>query len=193
MNALTITNTTNAVCTSENVRRYVTQFNTFFNKSAEAVLEMGRVVYQASASLVKAEIIEFCGAVRLNHDGAAISKLKTIGKRYDHLAEHKEVLPNAWTTLYYLARMNEDQFEYGLQHQLIHQTMTANELKSMDPTLIKGKKQSTNSEVPMIEENAESNDLRIIVGDLFDAQQKVALIAMLEDVCEQFGVQLRAE
>jgi hypothetical protein len=56
MNALTISNTTNAVCTTENVRQYVTQFNTFFNKSAEAVLEMGRVVYQASTSLVKAEV-----------------------------------------------------------------------------------------------------------------------------------------
>jgi hypothetical protein len=190
MNALTITNTTEATFSTDDVREYVVQFNTFLNKSAAAVLEMGRVVYLAGTKLKKLEFAEFCAAVRLGAESSAISKLKTIGKRYDRLVEHQDMLPNAWTTLYYLAKMGDEDFERGVHQQLIHQTMTANDLKAIDPKIIPSKKATAAKTVEDAVDSTPSNDIRIKLGDLVDEPTKALLIAKLRPICDEYGFEL---
>jgi len=184
MNAVTMTNNINFILSDE-VRPYVLQFNTFLNKSAEAVLEMGRVVYEARKTLKKkAQFNEFCAAIRLKTDGSAISKLKTIGKRYVFLSQFKDSLPDAWTTLYHLARMKDNEFEIGVQQSLIHKTMTANELRILDPNLFKTRKHTIESEVVV------NKDIKISVGDLLAEEVRNELLEKLQNLCLEYGVEV---
>jgi hypothetical protein len=190
MNAITFSAANTTSNLTDTAREYVSQFNTFLNKSAEAVLEMGRIVFEAKDKLDKNEFPVFCAAIRLNAEGSAISKLKTIGGRYSTLSQYKDVLPNAWTTLYYLAKLSEEDFNRGLQQQLIHQTMTANELKAINPKIIPSKRAAVVTAVEEAVESTPSNDIRIKLGDLVDEATKALLIAKLRPICDEYGFQL---
>ena len=188
MNALTICNTSQTIIGNNNIANYVTQFHSFLNKSAEAVLEMGKVVFNASKNLRKTDFEEFCTAVRLASSGSAISKLKKIGERYDRLAQYKECLPQAWTTLYHLARMNDQKFEENVQQRLIHQTMTANELRIIAPELLK-KRAADKDSVDNVEPEI-NNDFTVLADKIIDSQIRKQLFDELAMVCAKFDCEI---
>ena len=61
------------------VPQLVTRFHTFAAKTVEGILEMGRVVNEAS-KLKKSEFAKFCELVELDGKDSTINKLKTIGE-----------------------------------------------------------------------------------------------------------------
>jgi hypothetical protein len=190
MNAATICNNTQAFVTNLTIFDYVERFQSFLNKSAEAVLEMGQVVYSASKNLEKTDFADFCVAVRLGVSSSAISKLKTIGKQYDRLIEHKAKLPQAWTTLYYLAKVNDEKFQDGINHHLIHPTMTANELKILDPKLIPTRKQTGDQDENSTDDNKQTNNVLIQVGMVIDSKTKAELMDELKAICDKYNCEL---
>ena len=190
MNALTFCNTSQTIIDNNSIASYVTDFNSFLNQSAEAVLKMGKVVFNASKNLGKQDFLEFCTAVRLSASGSAISKLKKIGEKYDRLIQHKDSLPQAWTTLYHLARVDESNFEKGLQQNFIHQTMTANELKLVDAKLFASKKHNSDKDPVDNVEPEINNDITILADKIIDPQVRKQLIAELAMICSKFDCEI---
>lgn len=109
------------------VPQLVTRFHTFAAKTVEGILEMGRVVNEAS-KLKKSEFAKFCELVELDGKGSTVNKLKTIGEKYEFLLAHSSKLPSSWTTVYEIARLTEDQITNLIDRGVLKATLAAQEL-----------------------------------------------------------------
>lgn len=74
-----IVNTSNAILISKKVTDYAKQFKVQAKKTAEGILEMARVVFDAK-QLGKADFEVFCSEVGYKSDSSTIRKLNSIGK-----------------------------------------------------------------------------------------------------------------
>jgi hypothetical protein len=109
------------------IPQLVTRFQTFASKTVEGVLEMGRVVYEAS-KLKTSEFARFCELVDLDGKDSTITKLKTIGEKYEFLLAHSSKLPANWTTVYEVARLTEDKISSLIESGVIKTSLVAQEL-----------------------------------------------------------------
>lgn len=193
MNAITTNNTTPSINNLDSdIQPYVERFHCFANKSAENVLQMCKVVSDAKAKLLDAQFIQFCLAIDLNKDASAISKMKKIGDRYNQLMPHKDKLPSAWTTLYRLADLSDDQFNAAVDNQRIHCNITAKDLNKIAPSKKSGKKASAPVVIdhadPVRDGSANSftlKSLEILKGDKF-----AELKEKLEAIRQEFSLEL---
>ena len=128
------------------VPKLVTRFHTFAAKTVEGILEMGRVVNEAS-KLKKSEFAKFCELVELDGKDSTVNKLKTIGEKYEFLLAHSSKLPSSWTTVYEIARLTEDQITNLIDRGVLKATLAAQELSIAlgKPKKLNGKKTGTTS------------------------------------------------
>ena len=171
------------------VQDYINQFHEFSDKCAENILEMCKVVYDASSSLTKkGEFESFCSGIRMSKKSAAISKFRKIGERYAKLSKYKNQLPSAWTTLYYVARFDNQQFEDGIKSKTIHPMMKATDLKQIAPNLFKpsssnGKSQKSNNSLVQPEIAIKANSRMTDV-------ELAELIKQIQTICNKFDCEL---
>jgi len=118
LNANTFTLTTSAA-----VNEYVVEFTQFANKTAQAIIGMGRVVHRAKSTLGK-DFGTFCAAIRFDKKSSAIRKLDQIGKKADFLEKHADRLPNTWTTVYRLTQLTNDVLEGLIADEVVHPSMS---------------------------------------------------------------------
>jgi hypothetical protein len=102
------------------------RFNVLMTKTAESILEMGLIAYEAN-KLSKGEHNEFSRNVRIKSI-STMKKLSAIGDKYDQFREYLAVLPPNWTTLYELTQMPTDDFEDACKTNRINPTMTGKEV-----------------------------------------------------------------
>jgi hypothetical protein len=121
------------------IPQLVSRFHTFASKTVEGILEMGRVVYEAS-QLKKSEFARFCELVDLDRKESTVAKLKTIGEKYEFLLAHSSKLPANWTTVYEVARLTEEKISALIENGVIKTTLVAQELND---ALGKARKPST--------------------------------------------------
>jgi hypothetical protein len=119
----------------------VLQYKEFARKSAECVLKLAGIVAKAS-ELPEQELRAFCDEVGLEREGSTYRKLRAIGERIDRFEPHAERVPYAWTTLYELAKLSDEEFERVLRSNRLSRTMTAKDLASIVPKQL-GKKKVT--------------------------------------------------
>lgn len=131
-----MTNTSNIIDVTPNnivpanVANLVERYNTFLAKTIENILELGKVVYEADEYLSGAERKIFCTQTNLEETGSTYRKLKQIGMKYEKLAPHKAYLPNNWTTVYQLARLNQDEFDTLVQTNSLNPYATMKEISA---------------------------------------------------------------
>lgn len=118
-----ITNTTFALTSSTAVNEYVVEFTQFANKTAQAIIGMGRVVHRAKSTLGK-DFGVFCAAIRFDTKSSAIRKLDQIGKMAELLDKYADRLPNTWTTVYRLTQLGDDLLEQALNADVVSPTMS---------------------------------------------------------------------
>lgn len=111
--------------------KYVSEFNLWSKKTAQASLETGRVVYEAKQNLTKDEFKAFVGDIKA---GPTIRKYLAIGKHYDKFYQYAELLPNAWTSIYEITLLPADVFDALVATESSMANMTGAQLK-----LLKGK------------------------------------------------------
>lgn len=121
----------NAIATSNNalspnaaVNAYAVQFNQFASKTAEAIIGMARVVYNAKSSLSIQNFNQFCDAIKLKKESSAIRKLTQIGKKADFLERYADRLPNTWTTVYRLTQLTNDVLEDLIAKEDVHPSLS---------------------------------------------------------------------
>jgi len=83
------------------------RFRNFAAKTATGILEMGRVVFEAK-KLKDYEFLKFCDLAGLRGRPSTVSKLETIGEKYEFLLAHSDKLPSNWTTVYQVANLTEE-------------------------------------------------------------------------------------
>ena len=97
------------------VARYVDRYNSFLCKSADAFIGLGETLVEAKESLNKEEFKAFLEQTGLNNSKATYSKLKKIGENAPRLRPYVNNLPQNWTTIYALSKLEADQFERVIQ------------------------------------------------------------------------------
>ena len=112
-------NKVNAIC----VDAYVSEFNLFAAKTADAIIGMGRVVFRAKQNL-GSDFARFCKEIRFKEKSSAIRKLEQIGRKADFLEKYADRLPNTWTTVYRLTQLGNDVLETAIEKGSVHATMT---------------------------------------------------------------------
>lgn len=114
-----IVNTTNNIIVTKQITDFAEKFKGFALKTAESIIEMGKVVHDAKNSLNEKEFEVFCDQVGYKTDSSTIRKLAVIGKQYNTLLSCSNSLPSSWTTMYHVARLTAEQIEAKIEEGVI--------------------------------------------------------------------------
>lgn len=90
---------------------YVDRYNGYLCKSADAVIGLGETLVDAKQTLEEKSFKLFLERTGLNSSKSTYSKLMKIGENADRLRPYVNNLPQTWTTLYELSKLEADQFE----------------------------------------------------------------------------------
>jgi hypothetical protein len=100
-------------------------------KTAEAVLELCKVVHEASSALkTKSYLKDFRDKNGL-HDKGTFSQFKTIGQHYARLSPHATRLPSSWYSLYKIAKLDEPTFNSAIASGQIHPLTTQRSIREL--------------------------------------------------------------
>jgi hypothetical protein len=96
------------VITTKTVSQYVDRYKSYAKKTAEAIIGISTTLVEAKAVLKKKQFTEFRRQVQISR--SMFKKMGVIGKAAPRLLPHLDRLPNAWTNLYELARLDPADF-----------------------------------------------------------------------------------
>jgi hypothetical protein len=116
------------------IQSSVGEFKGYARKTAENILEMGRVVYETKDKLKanKEDFEVFCSKVGFKSTSSSIKKLSQIGKGYLMMKTQADYLPNSWTTLYEISRLAESELKKYITEGVIHQNVLGSVIKSLN-------------------------------------------------------------
>ena len=113
------------------VQTYLDRYNFAIRKTAQSVLELAATLLEAQEELGPVDFTIFLREVGFNEDSSTFKKFIAIAKKKHALEPHLEKLPNAWTTIYQLAKLNSDQFEDIANSGLLTPYLTGNAINNM--------------------------------------------------------------
>ena len=96
---------------SEAVKSLAEQYRKFAKASSEDILGLAETVYVANQELNMRYLEEFYREVGLDPKSGTARKLKEIGEKLTRFQPYLEKLPNTWTTIYVLAKMQDHDFQ----------------------------------------------------------------------------------
>ncbi len=135
MNNLSV-NTKSSNISVDFIQESVTEFKGYARKTAENILEMGRVVFETKNKLKgkRAEFEIFCTKIGFKSTSSSFKKLSQIGKGYTELKSQAQNLPNNWTTLYEISRLTSAELKKYIAEGVIHQNVLGSVIKSINGT-----------------------------------------------------------
>ena len=139
----------NLVVETKDISVLVEKFNSFARKTAEGVLEMAKVVYEAK-KLKESEFHKFCEIVGMSGSSSTVLKLIKIGEKYEFLIGHAEKLPANWTTVYELSKLTEEKIEELIDRGVLNTSLIASDLNDAlgKNTKVKPKVQIVGKPIP---------------------------------------------
>jgi hypothetical protein len=109
--------------------QFVQDFHSCAKKTAQATLEMCKVVYDAKYALTKDNFDSFCREIGQKSSDPTIRKYIAIGEKYDDFINYADRIPNAWTTIYNLTLIDSNTFLALVTANENFATMTAKKIK----------------------------------------------------------------
>ena len=109
---------------SEVVKNLAEQYRKFAKASGEDILGLAETVYLATRELNQRYLEEFYQEVGLDPKGTTARKLKEIGEKLTRFQPYLEKLPNTWTTIYVLAKMDDHEFQRVADSGVLHPFVT---------------------------------------------------------------------
>ena len=91
--------------------RFFSEYSVLAMKTAQATLEMCRVVHEAKNSLNKDDFQDFCKDIGYKGEDGTIRKYIKIGSQYDKLIQYTNLLPNAWTSIHKICQLPSETFD----------------------------------------------------------------------------------
>ena len=117
------------------------RFNSYQRKTAESIIEMGRIVIEAK-SRSEFEFDDFCLLIGYEPSSSTIRKLATIGQKYEYLISRSDKLPPNWTVIYDIARLGEETIEGYINNNQISSKSSGSYIEKL---LVKHNLKSPNS------------------------------------------------
>ena len=96
---------------SPQVLSYVTQYQGFLRKTAEAILGLATTLNNAESDLDELGFALFLDEIGLSRNSSTFSKLKKIGEMANRFTPFLDKLPNTWTTIYKLSKLEGPVFD----------------------------------------------------------------------------------
>jgi hypothetical protein len=117
------------VVQSKLVSSFVSEYSLCITKTASSVLELASIVYRAKSDLSKKEYDFFLREINVDESKTSyLKKLQCIAQRASRLDAIKDKLPAAYTTLYALSQLTDDDFLRAQSENLINPNLTVAEL-----------------------------------------------------------------
>jgi hypothetical protein len=160
---------------SSKVDEYVDRYNAFLCKSADAFIALGETLYEAKENLNKDDFKIFLEKTGLNNSKSTYSKLLKIGEEAPRLRPYVNNLPQNWTTLYALSKLEADQFEKVVPQ--LNAYSTAKELSLL-------------TEAKPEKKDIFKADVTLCLVDL-DLDTKHKVLASIKDLEEQYKFSLK--
>jgi hypothetical protein len=117
---------------SEAVKSLAEQYKKFARATSENILGLAETVYVANRELNMRYLEEFYREVGLDPKSGTARKLKEIGEKLTRFQPYLEKLPNTWTTIYVLAKMQDHEFQRVVDSGVLHPFAT---LKAIEDVL----------------------------------------------------------
>jgi len=166
---------------SSTVDEYVDRYNALLCKSADAFIALGETLYEAKEILNKDDFTLFLEKTGLKNSKSTYSKLLKIGEEAPRLRPYVNNLPQSWTTLYALSKIEVDQFEK------IAPQITAYSTAKDISSLVEDK--TENKEKIVLK-----NDLVLSLADLdLDSKQKVVAVIQELEAQYKFNLKINAD
>ena len=118
----------------------VNQYKLFAKASAQNILDLARTLTAAKQALCIEDLDMFCDEVGLNRKSSTYRKLTLIGEMGARFAPHTEQMPAAWTTVYKLALLSDEEFDVVASDSRFSPFMTAKCITA----IVKSEKPSSN-------------------------------------------------
>ena len=109
------------------VQRYVAAYVMYYSKCADLILSLAETCHDAKDKLTKSEFKQFVKEVNLDRSNATLSKYLKIGSVSARFRKIEDRLPSAWTTIYNLSCLTNDEFNKVLP--FICNDMTAKDIR----------------------------------------------------------------
>ena len=90
--------------------QFVQDFHAFAKKTAQATIEMCKVVYDAKHTLTNDNFDGFCREIGQKSSDSTIRKYLAIGEKYDDFINYADRLPNSWTSIYKITQIDSATF-----------------------------------------------------------------------------------
>lgn len=160
----------------------VAEFKAYARKTAENILEMGRVVCETKSKSKEnpKDFENFCERIGFKPKSSSIKKLSQIGKSYLVLKSQAQYLPNNWTTLYQIARLTNEQLADFIKQGLIHQNVLGAQIEA----LLKPK-----SDSPVIEKISKETKTEVPSGTLPNGLCFICDVGQLDDLSRKAHIQ----
>jgi hypothetical protein len=110
------------------IKAFVREYKAYAKKSAEGILGLARTIMRVEDELGSLYRKAFYEEVGLDHDPSKLAKLKKIGESLTRFQPYLESLPNSWTTLYELARLQDEDFRRVAESGMMHPLATMKEI-----------------------------------------------------------------
>jgi len=110
------------------IKAFVREYKAYAKKSAENFLGLARTIMRVEGELGGLYKPAFYAEVGLDHDPSKLTKLKKIGENLTRFQPYIEKLPNSWTTLYELARLEDEPFRLVAESGMLHPLATMKEI-----------------------------------------------------------------
>jgi len=130
---------------SNKVSELANEYSVCITKTASSIIELANVVYRAKENLSKEEYELF--RIQINADESKDSYLKKlccIAQKASRLDSIKEKLPAAYTTLYALTKLTDDEFNQAISEDEISPNLIASDLSKFKTKSTKQVATSTN-------------------------------------------------
>ncbi len=107
------------------------EFANFAVKTAQATVEMCRVVSEAKRLLSKEDYKSFLNDIGHKSEDSTIRKYLAIGERYEKFVQYTDLLPNSWTSIYTLTQLPSETFDALALTETDMSKMSGKEIKSL--------------------------------------------------------------
>ena len=112
------------------LRFFVQGYHDFTKDAAATYVRKCQLVLEAEDELPPEAAQQFFDQIRLPRSSATYRKVRKIGEASDRLLKIADRLPDSWTTLYQLAKIEPHVFDELVQNDVIHPGMTAADIQA---------------------------------------------------------------
>jgi len=153
------------------VSDFVDRFKRVSRHGVENTIRLATILVEAEAGLSTAEFETFCNDVLIKRGKSEHKKFRTIGKNAARFEQHMDKLPNNWTTIYDLAKMDSTQFD-----KLVAEGRLSPRLKAREILEFTGRKRNVRN----------GGELYVVFNDS-DDDTKAKISEALQECLAPFG------